>query len=57
MPRRDFHRAQAELDKLEQELASRLCAELRLVAKGRNSNFFITRDYNPQDVQLKNHSK
>lgn len=57
MPRRDYERVQIELDKLEKELSSRLCAELRLVATGRNSNFFITSDYNPQDVRLRDHSK
>lgn len=49
MARRDFDRAQKELNRLEHELAQRLCAELRQICDGYNTGFFFTPEYNPHN--------
>ena len=49
MPRRDFERAEIELNALEHALIVRLCAELQEVSAGRNTHFFFTREHNPHE--------
>jgi hypothetical protein len=57
MPRRDFERAKDELSKLEDELRTRLCTELRAVAAGGDTLFFFTKEYNPHDFLESHMSK
>lgn len=49
MSRKDFDRAEIELQTLESELKQRLIHELTEIASGRNTLFFFNDEHNPHD--------